>query len=219
MTRSRRARRLHHRRGAVDPRRARDARDRSSRSTSSMPRPRFTVHDERLQAEALARAAIELSVYQDHRDPHAAPTRGSFAFRLGNANVAARFRCRRPRASTSTPRPRNCCPACSPGSARRARPRTPTPTASSPGARRPAPARRTRSRPPIAPPGCSIRRAARRSSTSRNSGSCSGIPEALVERAMPFVTVYSASRRSTLDAAPQVLAALPGMDPGRLTRS
>ena len=44
-----------------------------------------------------------------------------------------------------------------------------------------------------------------------------GIPEAMVERAMPFVTVYSRSgRHHAMDAAPQVLAALPGMDPSRL---
>ena len=70
---------------------------RSSRSTSSTPRPRFTVHDERLQAETLMRAAIELSVYRSVANPQAPPSRGSFAFRLGNANVAAEFR-RRDRA-------------------------------------------------------------------------------------------------------------------------
>jgi general secretion pathway protein K len=44
-----------------------------------------------------------------------------------------------------------------------------------------------------------------------------GIPEILVERALPYLTVYSAQGQiNILDAAPQVLAALPGMTPGLL---
>ncbi|MGT2501596.1 hypothetical protein ACVOMS_13555 [Bradyrhizobium guangxiense] len=44
-----------------------------------------------------------------------------------------------------------------------------------------------------------------------------GIPAAVVERALPFVTVFSNMRTvNVLDAAPQVVAALPGMSPGLL---
>ena len=44
-----------------------------------------------------------------------------------------------------------------------------------------------------------------------------GLPPALVERALPFVTIYSGMRDiNVLDAAPEVVAALPGMSPGRL---
>lgn len=44
-----------------------------------------------------------------------------------------------------------------------------------------------------------------------------GIPAAVVERAMPFVTVFSNMQTvNLLDAAPQVLAALPGMTPETL---
>jgi general secretion pathway protein K len=44
-----------------------------------------------------------------------------------------------------------------------------------------------------------------------------GLPPALVERALPFVTVYSGMREiNILDAAPEVIAALPGMSPARL---
>jgi general secretion pathway protein K len=44
-----------------------------------------------------------------------------------------------------------------------------------------------------------------------------GLPVALVERAMPFVTVYSGMAEiNVLDAAPEVIAALPDMSPGRL---
>jgi general secretion pathway protein K len=43
------------------------------------------------------------------------------------------------------------------------------------------------------------------------------IPSALVERALPFVTVYSGRPQiNVLEAAPEVIAALPGMTPDRL---
>ena len=48
----------------------------------------FTVHDERLQAEGLARAALELSVYRATAAPQGqTATRGTFLFRLGTALV------------------------------------------------------------------------------------------------------------------------------------
>lgn len=44
-----------------------------------------------------------------------------------------------------------------------------------------------------------------------------GIPAAVVERVLPFVTVFSNMRTvNVIDAAPQVVAALPGMSPGLL---
>jgi general secretion pathway protein K len=44
-----------------------------------------------------------------------------------------------------------------------------------------------------------------------------GLPSAMVERAMPYVTVYSGRQDiNVLDAAPEVIAALPGMTPLRL---
>src|SRR5262249_28597635 len=44
-----------------------------------------------------------------------------------------------------------------------------------------------------------------------------GLPSWLVERALPFVTVYSGRQQiNVLDAAPEVIAALPGMTPDRL---
>src|SRR3954453_21986679 len=51
----------------------------------------FAVHDERLQAEGLARAAIELSAYQFAATTPTPPSRASFAFRIGNATVNAEF--------------------------------------------------------------------------------------------------------------------------------
>ena len=47
-----------------------------------------------------------------------------------------------------------------------------------------------------------------------------GIPEVMVERALPFLTVYRGQPQiNILDAAPQVLAALPGMNPDCSTKS
>jgi general secretion pathway protein K len=44
-----------------------------------------------------------------------------------------------------------------------------------------------------------------------------GLPDALLERVMPFVTVFSGRAQiSVLDAPPEVLAALPGMTPENL---
>jgi general secretion pathway protein K len=44
-----------------------------------------------------------------------------------------------------------------------------------------------------------------------------GLPPAIVERAMPYVTVYSGiAEINVLDAAPEAIAALPDMTPGRL---
>jgi general secretion pathway protein K len=44
-----------------------------------------------------------------------------------------------------------------------------------------------------------------------------GLPPALVDRALPFVTVFSGSQKvNVLVAAPEVLAALPGMTPSNL---
>jgi len=44
-----------------------------------------------------------------------------------------------------------------------------------------------------------------------------GLPPALIERALPFITVFSGRAEvNVLDAAPEVLAALPGMTPERL---
>src|SRR5689334_18155453 len=51
----------------------------------------FTVHDERLQSEALTRASVELSIYNLMRNAEDQPSRGSFVFRMGTASVSAEF--------------------------------------------------------------------------------------------------------------------------------
>jgi general secretion pathway protein K len=173
----------------------------------------FAVHDERLQAEALTRAAIELSVYQLARETP--PTRGSFVVRMGNASIAAEFNSEMARidlnaapkallsnlfAGFGAPR------AAADGYADRII-----------GWRGP-PA-------PDAPDESSYYRAAGLSYAPRGApfqhvaelGLVLGIPEIMIERATPFLTVYSGQAQiNVMDAAPQVLAALPDMDPGRL---
>ena len=175
----------------------------------------FTVHDERLQAETMARAAIELTVYQVSLDPQAAPTRGSFTFRIGNATVATDFIAETARIDLNAA-PKELLSGlfvglgATRGSADFYADRV-VAWRSAPG--------------PGAPEESSYYRAAGLIYSPRGApfqhvaelGLVLGIPEAMVERAIPFVTVYSAQAGiNPMDAAPQVLAALPGMDPSRL---
>jgi general secretion pathway protein K len=175
----------------------------------------FTVHDERLQAETMARAAMELTVYQVSLDPQAAPSRGSFAFRIGNATVATDFVSEAARIDLNAA-PKELLSGLFVGL----------------GATRGAAdyyadrviAWRAASQ-PGAPEESSYYRAAGLLYSPRGApfqhvaepGLVLGIPELIVDRAMPFITVYSAQTGiNAMDAAPQVLAALPGMDPSRL---
>ena len=52
----------------------------------------FRTYDDRLQAEALVRGAIELAAYQLTSNAERHPTHGEFNFRMGQANVAVDFR-------------------------------------------------------------------------------------------------------------------------------
>jgi general secretion pathway protein K len=167
----------------------------------------FTVHDERLQSEALTRAAIELSIYQITRDPQQAPTRGSFVFRMGNAGISTTFISETARIDVNAaPKPLLAGLFVGLGAPRvaadsyadrilgwRAGP-TPDGTDES-----------------------SLYRAAGlpygpRGAPFQHIGELAlvmGIPDFLVERALPYLTVYSGQGQiNILDAAPQVLAAL-----------
>jgi len=65
--------------------------------------------------------------------------------------------------------------------------------------------------------GCLASRVTRRSPRPKNCGWCAGIPPLIVEKMLPFVTVFSnLASVNILDAAPQVVAALPGMTPENL---
>jgi general secretion pathway protein K len=189
----------------------------------------FAVHDERLQAEGLARAAIELSAYQASAAPQGqaasqgqavAPgqtiTRGTFLFRLGNALVNAEFVSETARIDLNAA-PKELLSGLFAGlGASRAQAdfyadriigwRSPAPEDNSAGE---AANYRTAGM-MYGPRGAPFPHTG-------ELGLVLGIPELMVERALPYLTVYSGQAQVNIfNAAPQVLAALPGMDPQRL---
>jgi general secretion pathway protein K len=176
----------------------------------------FTVHDERLQAEGCARAAIELAVYQLTANPQAAPTRGRFVFRIGNAQITADFNSETARIDLNAA-PKELLAGLF--AALGAAPANAQAYADRIIAWRSPPS------PNIADNEASNYRAAGLIYAPRGSqfphagelGLVLGIPELMVERALPFLTVYSGRPQiNILDAAPQVIAALPGMAPAQL---
>ena len=176
----------------------------------------FTVHDERLQAEGCARAAIELAVYQLTANPQAAPTRGRFVFRIGNAQITTDFNSETARIDLNAA-PKELLAGLF--AALGAAPANAQAYADRIIAWRSPPS------PNIADNEASNYRAAGLIYAPRGSqfphtselGLVLGIPEVMVERALPFLTVYSGRPQiNILDAAPQVIAALPGMAPAGL---
>jgi general secretion pathway protein K len=177
----------------------------------------FTVHDERLQAEGLARAALELSAYQATANPQFQLARGSFLFRLGNALVNAEFVSETARIDLNSA-PRELLSGLFAGLG---------------AARAQADFYADRIigwRSPAAQDNVSQNEAANyrtagmmygpRGGPFQHTGELSlvlGIPDVMIQRALPYLTVYSGqSQVDILNAAPQVLAAIPGMDPQRL---
>ena len=170
---------------------------RSSPSTSSTPRPRSRCmtsgcRPRRWRAPRSSSPSIRSASTRRRR-------RRAAASRSASATPPSRpISVPRRRASISTPRRRSCSSGLFVGLGAPRGQRTTMRTASSPGARRPARARRTKA--PIyraagllySPRGAPFQHVA-------ELGLVLGIPEAMVERAMPFVTVYSASRASTSD--------------------
>jgi len=176
----------------------------------------FAVHDERLQAEGLARAAIELSVYQVANTPQTPPSRGTFLFRIGNAEVNAEFNAETARIDLNAAPKELIAGLFATLGAQRNQAnyyadrivgwRTP-PTPENPEAE------------------SGLYRAAGltygpRGAPFQHVGELSlvlGVPDLLIERASPFLTVYSGQPQINIfNAAPQAVAALPGMDPQRL---
>ena len=176
----------------------------------------FAVHDERLQAEGLARAAIELTVYQATATPQAQATRGAFVFRIGNALVNAEFVSETARIDLNSASRELLSGLFAGLGASRAQAdyyadriigwRSPPPEDNSPNE-----AANYRTAGILYGP---------RGAPFPHVGELAlvlGIPEVMVERALPYLTVYSGQPQVNIfNAAPQVLAALPGMDPGRL---
>ena len=177
----------------------------------------MSVNDDRLQAEAMVTAALELTAYRvsaagtDNR-----PSRGGFLFRLGNANIAVELKSETGRIDLNMA-PKELLAGLFAGLGAKypnaefyadriigwrvpSDPDKPNEEAS---------AYRTAglSYPPRQAPFAHV-------------GELTlvlGLPPFLVERAMPFVTVFSGHAEiNILAAAPEVLAAVPGMTPERL---
>lgn len=176
----------------------------------------FSVHNERLQAEGLMRAAIELSAYQVAVNPQGPPSSGTLVFRIGNAAVNVRFVSETARIDLNTaPKELLAGLFVTLGAARnvadyyadriigwRSPPAEGNPDTEAGNYRAAGLAYGPRGA-PFPHPG--------------ELGLVYGIPDHLVERALPFLTVYSGQPQINIfDAAPQVIAALPGMDAERL---
>jgi general secretion pathway protein K len=173
----------------------------------------FSVHDERLQADALFSASVELTAAQIASTP-GAPANGRFGFRLGNANIVVDFRAENTRIDLNTA-PKQLLAGLFAGLG------TPAGLAETYADSVIA----WRNPPDSANPAAPDYRAAGvpyppRGAPYPHPGELAlvpGLPEMLVDRAMPFVTVYSgAPQINIMGAAPEVLAALPGMNPSLL---
>ena len=176
----------------------------------------FAVHDQRLRAEALVSAAIELTAYRQlTARALSRPTRGQFNFQLGQADIAVEFRSETARIDiNAAPKQLLAGLFLALGehrdraeiySDRIVEWRT-APTSSQ-------------------DPEGSAYRAARlgygpRGAKFPHANELSlvrDLPMSVVERVLPFVTVYSGRPQiNVFDAAPEVIAALPGMTPERL---
>jgi general secretion pathway protein K len=175
------------------------------------------VNDDAVQTEALTTSSLELVAYRlSSPVAEGRPTRGAFRFRLGGAEVAVEFLSESARINLN------------------AAPKAliaglfavlgAQPEAAEQYAERVV-GWRTPPKPNVQDDEDSLYRAAglryspRRSPFNdvRELWLVLGLPPALVERALPFVTVYSGMPDiNVLDAPPEVIAALPGMSPARL---
>jgi general secretion pathway protein K len=175
----------------------------------------FSVHDERLQANAMVTGALELTAYQVASPLQVRPPEHAFTIRMGRANVAAAYRSEGARIDLN------------------AAPKELLAGLFTTLGARPADAANYADRivgwrnPPLDGPDSEASayrtaglRYVPRGARFAHTGELSlvmGIPDFLVERALPFVTVYSGQAQvNVLEAAPEVLAALPGMNPDML---
>jgi general secretion pathway protein K len=172
-------------------------------------------YDVRLQAQELAMAGVELAVYKLTENPEARPSRGKFGFRLGNADVAVDFRSESGRIDLNfAPKQLLVGLFTVLGTEREAAEgfadriiawRTPTSkTADSEEF---------------------LYRTAGKSYGPRHGpfqhvnelGLVLGLTSDVIDRALSYLTVYSGQPEvNVFNAAPEVLAALPGLTPGRM---
>lgn len=171
--------------------------------------PSFVAHENRLNAEALVSAALELTANRQLQKPRLErPSRGRFSFRLDRAKVSVSFRSEAARVDlNAAPLPLLSGLFTALG-ARDSEAelfanqittgRTPGPTSSD------------------APKSASSRQ---KFSHPSMIFSIPNLPARLAELVMPFVTVYSnLAQINIADAAPEVVAALPGITPELLNQ-
>jgi len=172
----------------------------------------FPVHEDRLRSEALASAAIELTAYQlTATTAQSRPTHGGFNFRTGKAEIAVTFQSEAARIDLNAASKELLAGlfmtlhADSDSAANYADRIVGWRTASNNQASSPA----------VQTIGTASRGA--RFFHVNELSLVPGLPAAVAERALPFVTVYSGRPQvNVVEAAPEVLAALPGMTKDRL---
>lgn len=176
----------------------------------------FAAYDDHVKADALVSAALELTAYQQQAaSAQSRPTHGSFNFRLGQANIAVDFQSEAARIDLNTA-PKELLfglfitLGARPDDAETYANRViGWRTQQLPGQDAEASAYRM-ARIGYQPRGAKFPH-------SNELSLVHGLPSPLVERALPFVTVYSGRAQiNVLDAAPEVIAALPGVTQDRL---
>jgi general secretion pathway protein K len=177
------------------------------------------VNDDRIQADASVSSALEMTAfYLDAVKPEERPASGQFSFRVGNANVAVGFKSETARIDlNSAPKELLAglfrvlgaeADSANQYADRIIGWRSPA-TASNPDQDREVTAYRNA--------GLTYNPRQAPFANAQELWLVLGLPQVLVERALPFVTVYSGSASvDVMNAAPQVVAALPGMTPERL---
>lgn len=173
----------------------------------------FTEYDNRLRAEALFSAALELTAYRQLTIPmQSRPTKGAFSFRLGQANVAVTF-CSESARIDLNKAPKQLLA----GLFRALGVRTQdAETYSERIATWRAPSL-DRAASDIQQQSAALPRQMTKFPHVNELALVDALPIALVERALPFVTVYSGTPRVNFnDAAAEIIAALPGMTPDRV---
>ena len=176
----------------------------------------FVGHDERLQAEALAESGVELAAYQLTAQANLQPLQGHFSFRQGTAAVSVKFRCENSLIDLNFA-PEQVLSGLLIGVGVQ-------PDDAVAYADRII-AWRTPLRAGTNDAEAAIYEATGKSYGPRHGpfqdpnelGLVAGLNGALVDRVLPYVTVYSGRPEvNVLAAPPQVLAALPGLTPDRL---
>jgi general secretion pathway protein K len=176
------------------------------------------LNDDAVRADALVSASVELAAYHVLRAPSdARPTRGAFSFRLSRANIAVDFRSEASRIDLNEA-PKELLAGLFGALGAQAR------DADQYAER--IVGWRTAPKSGAQDPEASLYRATGLNYGPRGAPFAHvdelwlvvGLPTALVERAMPYVTVFSGRAEvNALDAAPEVVAALPGMTSERLS--